>query len=99
MTTKRVLIMAVVLGVAAASGTAAQEKRAFELRTYFSPPGRPDDLQARFRDHTVKLSEKHGQKMGPSGGDWGPGSAEAVIARSLLRRVTRLRPRISEARY
>jgi len=60
MTTKRVLITAVVLGIAAASGAAAQEKRVFELRTYFSPPGRLDDLQARFRDHTVKLFEKHG---------------------------------------
>lgn len=60
MTTKRVLIMAVVLGIAAASATAAQEKRVFELRTYSSPTGRLDDLQARFRDHTVKLFEKHG---------------------------------------
>ena len=60
MTTKRGMITAVVLGIAAASGAAAQEKRVFELRTYFSPPSRLDDLQARFRDHTVKLFEKHG---------------------------------------
>ncbi len=60
MTTKRVLVVAVVLGIAAVSAAAEQEKRVFELRTYFSPPGRLDDLQARFRDHTLKLFEKHG---------------------------------------
>ncbi|NLF68582.1 MAG: NIPSNAP family protein [Candidatus Anammoximicrobium sp.] len=60
MTTKRVLVMAVVLGIAAVSAAAAQENRVFELRTYFSPPGRLDDLQARFRQHTVKLFSKHG---------------------------------------
>jgi hypothetical protein len=50
--------MTVVLGMAAAAA-AAQEKRVFELRTYFAPPGRLDDLHARFRDHTLKLFEKH----------------------------------------
>src|SRR5476651_752120 len=32
----------------------------YEMRTYYSPEGRLDDLHARFRDHTVKLFEKHG---------------------------------------
>ena len=59
MVTKKVLVMTVVLGIAAAAA-AAQENRVFELRTYFSPPGRLDDLHARFRDHTLKLFEKHG---------------------------------------
>jgi len=59
MTTKKVLVMAVVLGMAAAAA-AAQEKRVFELRTYFAPPGRLDDLHARFRNHTLKIFEKHG---------------------------------------
>ena len=35
-------------------------KRVYELRTYTSPEGRLGDLQARFRNHTVKLFEKHG---------------------------------------
>ena len=35
-------------------------RRVYELRTYTSPDGRLDDLQARFRNHTVKLFEKHG---------------------------------------
>jgi hypothetical protein len=34
--------------------------RIFELRTYHAAPGRLDDLQARFRDHTLALFEKHG---------------------------------------
>lgn len=34
--------------------------RAFELRTYTAEAGRLGALLARFRDHTVKLFEKHG---------------------------------------
>ena len=34
--------------------------RVFELRTYVSTPNNLDNLNARFRDHTVKLFEKHG---------------------------------------
>jgi hypothetical protein len=36
------------------------ERRVFELRTYKATPGKLDDLNARFRDHTVKLFNKHG---------------------------------------
>jgi hypothetical protein len=32
----------------------------FELRTYTAPPGKLADLQKRFRDHTLKMFEKHG---------------------------------------
>lgn len=39
---------------------AATAKRFFEMRTYHTEPGRFDALLARFRDHTVKLFEKHG---------------------------------------
>jgi hypothetical protein len=35
-------------------------RRVYELRTYTSPEGRLPDLQARFRNHTVKLFEQHG---------------------------------------
>ena len=34
----------------------------FELRTYYAPPGKLDDLHARFRNHTMELFEKHGIK-------------------------------------
>jgi hypothetical protein len=36
--------------------------RLYELRTYTTHPGRLDALNARFRDHTMKLFEKHGMK-------------------------------------
>lgn len=39
---------------------AAQSQRVFELRTYYALPGRMPNLLARFRNHTVKLFEKHG---------------------------------------
>ena len=35
-------------------------RRVYELRTYTSPEGKLGDLQARFRNHTVKLFERHG---------------------------------------
>lgn len=34
--------------------------KVFELRTYTSPPGKLNDLHARFRGHTLELFEKHG---------------------------------------
>jgi hypothetical protein len=34
--------------------------RVFEMRTYVAAPGRLADLEARFRNHTTKLFEKHG---------------------------------------
>lgn len=40
-----------------AGGMAA---RVFELRTYTAAPGRLDALNARFRDHTLKLFAQHG---------------------------------------
>ena len=48
-------------GVVAPSVTLqAQSDRVFELRTYTTPPGKLEALKSRFRDHTVKLFEKHG---------------------------------------
>ena len=40
--------------------TLAAENRAFEMRTYYTHEGKLPALLARFRDHTVKLFEKHG---------------------------------------
>jgi len=34
--------------------------RVFELRTYTAPDGKLGELHARFRDHTLKIFEKHG---------------------------------------
>jgi hypothetical protein len=41
---------------------AASPARVFEFRTYTTPPAGLDAINARFRDHTVKLFEKHGMK-------------------------------------
>jgi hypothetical protein len=41
---------------------AAPKPHVYELRTYVAAPGKLEDLKARFRNHTVKLFEKHGMK-------------------------------------
>jgi hypothetical protein len=38
---------------------AGKDTRVFELRTYYAAPGKLDALHARFRNHTLKLFEKH----------------------------------------
>lgn len=38
----------------------AQSKRVFELRTYTTNEGKLEALQARFRNHTMKIFERHG---------------------------------------
>lgn len=52
-------LFSLLLAVSAISAGAA-DSRLFELRTYYTNPGKLDALHARFRDHTVKLFEKHG---------------------------------------
>ncbi len=42
--------------------TLQAENRVFELRTYTAIDGKLDNMVARFRDHTVKLFEKHGMQ-------------------------------------
>src|SRR5438874_225302 len=39
---------------------AEKEGRVYEMRTYYAAEGKLDALHARFRDHTLKLFEKHG---------------------------------------
>jgi len=53
---------AAALGLAGCATTSksAANRRCYELRIYYSPPGRLDDLHARFRNHTMKLFTKHG---------------------------------------
>jgi hypothetical protein len=36
------------------------DTKLYEMRTYTASPGKLDGLNARFRDHTLKLFEKHG---------------------------------------
>src|SRR5436305_2409960 len=39
---------------------ADKDTRVYEMRTYYAAPGKLDALNARFKDHTLKLFEKHG---------------------------------------
>src|SRR5437588_7698451 len=50
-------LIALFLSVARSS---AEDTRLFELRTCYAAPGKLDALNARFRNHTTKLFEKHG---------------------------------------
>lgn len=54
-------VLAALFAFATVSTVAAEkDPRVFEMRTYTALPGRLDALNARFRDHTCKLFEKHG---------------------------------------
>jgi hypothetical protein len=54
------LVAACVSVVMAPAYAANEDTRVFEMRTYYAAPGKLDALNARFRDHTCKLFEKHG---------------------------------------
>lgn len=66
---KLAALLGLSLGLIAAMATAADENPTakkdapvYEMRVYYAPEGKLDALHARFRDHTVKLFEKHGMK-------------------------------------
>lgn len=48
------------IAVAAQSSAADKDSRVYEMRVYYAAPGKLDALNARFKDHTLKLFEKHG---------------------------------------
>lgn len=45
--------------VAPAMVARAAANRVFEVRTYTAPPGKLEALQKRFRDHTIRIFNKH----------------------------------------
>ena len=53
----QILVVAFMLSTLRA---AEKDTRCFELRTYYAATGKLDELHARFRNHTMKLFEKHG---------------------------------------
>ena len=61
------------LALCPAKGNEKVDTRVFELRTYTAKPGKIDELHARFRDHTLKLFEKHHMTVI---GFWKPTDAE-----------------------
>ena len=57
------IIMMITLCIGLMTNTAiAEDSTVYELRTYTTNEGKLDDLQDRFRVHTLKLIEKHGMK-------------------------------------
>jgi hypothetical protein len=67
------LALASSIVLASLSPAAGAQERAYELRTYTAEDGRLEALHKRFRDHTVKLFEKHGMTVV---GFWVPSSGE-----------------------
>ena len=49
-------------GITIGRASGSQPGKVYEMRTYTAAEGKFDALNARFRDHTVKLFEKHGMK-------------------------------------
>ena len=75
---KRIILAAVVgvglVGVGYAAGANMERAdRFFEMRTYYTNPGKMPALHARFKDHTTKLFEKHGMT---NIGYWSPSTGE-----------------------
>ncbi|GMV99186.1 MAG: hypothetical protein AMXMBFR84_03250 [Candidatus Hydrogenedentota bacterium] len=54
------VVSALAMACASALGAAAEDTRCYEMRIYYAAPGKLEALQARFRDHTCALFEKHG---------------------------------------
>ena len=57
---RRTFLLTTMLAASLPAFAAEPDTRCFEMRTYYAPPGKLDDLLARFRNHTAKLFEKHG---------------------------------------
>src|SRR4051794_6781288 len=54
-------------------GFAFAQNKVYELRTYTSPEGKLEELKKRFRDHTIRIFQRHGME---SIGYWVPDDPE-----------------------
>ena len=64
-----------VCGLAVGRAYQPASSKVYEMRTYTATEGNLDAVNARFRDHTIKLFEKHGMK---SVGYWMPTDGPAA---------------------
>ena len=64
-----------VCGIAIGRAYQPASGKVYEMRTYTAAEGKFDAVNARFRDHTVKLFEKHGMK---NVGYWTPSEGPLV---------------------
>ena len=55
-----ILAIAMTFSFAAIAADTKPAPAFFEMRTYHAADGKFDDMLARFRNHTLKLFEKHG---------------------------------------
>src|SRR5438874_50348 len=79
---KRILFpVALMLLAVPALPAADKEARVFEMRVYYAAPDKLDALNARFRDHTCKLFEKHGMT---NVGYWVPAKGEKGADETLI---------------
>ncbi|WP_129648093.1 NIPSNAP family protein [Peristeroidobacter agariperforans] len=53
-------VLSLTLGTVAPSRAEEHASRVFEIRTYTTAEGKLQDLHRRFREHTLKLFERHG---------------------------------------
>jgi len=74
-------LLGVLWACAGEMAAAAEDSRAFELRTYVTNEGKLPDLLTRFRDHTCSLFERHGMD---NIGYWIPMSPEDGSANTLI---------------
>jgi hypothetical protein len=54
------MVSALLIGFSGEAAMAQEDTTVYELRTYTTHPGRLPALNKRFREHTMKLFEKHG---------------------------------------
>lgn len=69
-------LLSLLIGLGAglfAVSSAQEDGKVYELRIYTATPGNLDNLQARFRDHTIRIFNNHGMKIV---GFWTPTSEE-----------------------
>lgn len=62
----RGILVRLIVFVAMTSVTASAADapgKVFEMRTYYTAPGKMDDLHKRFREHTCELFKKHGMEL------------------------------------
>ena len=74
--TAGISLLSLVIGVGAGvffTSSAQDGGKVYELRIYQSTPGNLDNLNAHFRDHTLRSFEKHGME---NVGYWTPTSEE-----------------------
>ena len=56
------VVAAIFAGAALLHAAETNDSRVYEMRVYYAAKGKLDDLNKRFRDHTLKLFEKHGME-------------------------------------